>query len=194
VFFSNGRVENLLRHEPFLSIGSAKETDISNSLCSPNESVRTAGNPTQPNSSAPIRGVNILFNELQQQPGQDRLHQFVRSLEALILPDVGNTKHQFAHRCQTFARGCADTRATLLENLDMRSDTEHLQSWDRTVQGYPTDQRENVCWQRTRQIEHLAGDVYSRLLCEAALRDHFRTDDALAAFWKMREGERHALW
>ena len=77
------------------------------------------GNPTQPNSSAPIRGVNILFNELQQQPGQDRLHQFVRSLEALILPDVGNTKHQFAHRCQTFARGCADTRATLLESLDI---------------------------------------------------------------------------
>ena len=47
-----------------------------------------------------IRGLVTLFDGLKQ-TGQDRLHQFVRSLEALILPDIGSTQKQFAHRCQT---------------------------------------------------------------------------------------------
>jgi hypothetical protein len=105
------------------------------------------------------RGLNILSNGLQQ-TGQNRLHQLVRSLEALILPDVGKTEKQFAHRCQTFARAGDETRALLLEAFAMRSDTEHVHSWDEAVQGYPADQRANVCWQRTRQIEHLACDAY----------------------------------
>jgi len=51
-----------------------------------------------------------------------------------------------------------------------------------------------VCWHRTRQIEHLACDAYSRLLRDASLRDHFRTDAAIAAFWKVPDDQRSALW
>jgi hypothetical protein len=140
-----------------------------------------------------VRGLVTLFKGLQE-TAQDRLHQFVRSLEALILPDIGSTQKQFAHRCQTFARAGDDTRTLLLEAFDMRSDTEHLNPWDEAVQGYPADQREDVCWHRTRQIEHLACDAYSRLLRDAALRDHFRTEAAIAAFWKLPDDQRRALW
>lgn len=140
-----------------------------------------------------IRGLNTLFSGLKE-TGQDRLHQFVRSLEALILPDIGSTQKQFAHRCQTFARAGDDTRALLLEAFDMRSDTEHLHPWDEAVQGYPPDQREDVCWHRTRQIEHLACDAYSRVLRGAAIRNHFRTDAAIATFWRLPDDERRALW
>jgi hypothetical protein len=140
-----------------------------------------------------IRGMNTLFNG-RKETGQDRLHQFVRSLEALILPDIGSTQKQFAHRCQTFARAGDDARALLLEAFDMRSDTEHLNPWDEAVQSYPADQREDVCWHRTRQIEHLACDAYSRLLRDAALRDHFRTEAAIAAFWKLPDDQRRTLW
>jgi len=140
-----------------------------------------------------IRGLNTLFNGLKE-TGQDRLHQFVRSLEALILPDIGRTEKQFVHRCQTFARAGDDTRDLLLEAFAMRSDTEHLNPWDEAVQSYPADQRDDVCWHRTRQIEHLACDAYSRLLRDAALRDHFRTEAAIAAFWKLPDDQRRALW
>ncbi len=37
-----------------------------------------------------MRGFNTLFKGLKE-TGQDRMHQFVRSLEALILPDIGKT-------------------------------------------------------------------------------------------------------
>jgi hypothetical protein len=140
------------------------------------------------------RGMNILFNGLQQKAGQDRLRQFVRSLEALILPDAGRTEKQFTHRYQIFARAGDDTRALLLEAFAMRSDTEHLHPWERAVQGYPANQREDACWQRTRQIDHLACDAYSRLLRDGALRDHFRTDAAISTFWKVPDDQRRALW
>ena len=141
-----------------------------------------------------MRGLNILIDGIQHRNGQDRLHQFVRALEALILPDIGSTERQFAHRCQTFAVAGDNTRDLLLEAFAMRSDTEHVHPWDRAVQHYPADRREDVCWQRTRQIERLACDAYSRLLGDAALREHFRTDEAIVAFWKMRDDQRRALW
>lgn len=140
-----------------------------------------------------IRGLNTLLKGLQE-TGQDRLHQFVRSLEALILPDIGKTEKQFVHRCQTFARASDDTRTLLLEAFKMRSNTEHLHPWDETVQNYPADQREDVCWHRTRQIEHLACAAYSRLLRDAALWEHFWTDAAIAAFWKLPDNQQRALW
>lgn len=141
-----------------------------------------------------IRGLNTLFRGLKEEGGQDRLHQFVRSLEALILPDIGETKKQFMHRCQTFARAGNDTRSLLKETFDMRSNTEHLHSWDEAVRNYQPDQREDVCWRRTRQIEHLACDAYSRVLRHPELRNHFRSDDAIAAFWKLPDDQRRELW
>ena len=143
-----------------------------------------------------IRGLNTLFKGLKEKPGQDRLHQFVRSLEALVLPVIGKTRKHFVRRCQTFARAGHDYTCDLLsEAFDMRSDTEHLNPWDKAVENkYPPDKREDVCWQRTRQIEHLACDAYSRLLRDPTLRKHFRTDDTIAAFWKLLDGQRRGLW
>jgi hypothetical protein len=140
-----------------------------------------------------IRGLKTLFGGLMQ-TGQDRLHQFVRSLEALILPDAGKTKKQLTDRCQTFARAGKETRSLLQEAFDMRSDTEHLHEWDKAVRNYPVDQREDVCWHRTRQIERLACNAFSRLLRDAALRAHFRTDGAIADFWGLPDGKRRSLW
>ena len=141
-----------------------------------------------------VRGLHTLSKGLREASGQDRLHQFVRSLEALILPEPGHTKKQFAHRCQTFTCRRDNTRSLLTEAFDMRSATEHLNRWDKAVEKYPSDKREDVCMQRTRQIELLACDVYSRLLRDPDRREHFRTDDAINAFWKLPDHKRYSLW
>ena len=86
-----------------------------------------------------IRGLNTLFKGLKEETGEDRLHQFVRSLEALILPKINATTRQFAHRCQTFARASNDTHNLLLEAYAMRSATEHLNPWDTAVQSLPAE-------------------------------------------------------
>lgn len=43
------------------------------------------------------RRLHYLLNGLREAAGQDRLHHFVRALEALILPEPGATRKQFAH-------------------------------------------------------------------------------------------------
>ena len=131
------------------------------------------------------RGLRTLLKGLQERRGDDRLHQFVRSLEGPIHPERGETKKQFVHRCQTFAKPGEDTRTWLKEAYDMRSNTEHLN---------PLDQGEDACWERTRLIECLACSVYSRLLCDPEVRMHFETDAAIDEFWKLRDHERRCLW
>jgi hypothetical protein len=130
-----------------------------------------------------IRGLNTLMDGLRHESGQDRIHQFVRSLEALILPDPGKTRGQFIHRCQTFAKSGPVAKQALGEAFDMRSDTEHLHDWDRSLQSYPADHRENIALQRTRQMERLACFAYCKVLDDAGLSRHFETDDRLRAFW-----------
>ena len=154
----------------------------------------TAMETDETQSRRVIRGLNTLFKGLRE-TGQDRLHQFVRSMEALVLPDIGRTQRQFVGRCQTFTPANVDTRDLLSEAFNMRSDTEHLNPWDKSVVSYPPLHREAVCWQRTRQIEHLACDAYSRLLRNAELREHFRTEAAIEAFWKaLPDDQRRELW
>ena len=140
-------------------------------------------------------GLESLFKGLKEEMGQDRLHQFVRSLEALVLPKRGKMEKNFVHRCQTFARVGDDTRLLLSEAFALRSATEHLNPWEGALrQCYPLARCENICWQRTRQIERLACHAYSRLLRDPELREHFRTDDAIAAFWKLRDDQTRELW
>ena len=140
-----------------------------------------------------IRGLNVLFAGLRE-TGQERLHQLVRSLEALILPDTGRTRSQFLHRCQTFTMPGPNAQLALQEAFDMRSDTEHLQDWNRAVQNYPVSERENVCWQRTRQIGKLACYAFSRVLLDSDVQSHYRTDVTLAQFWKLPDDQRRAIW
>lgn len=130
-----------------------------------------------------IRGLNTLMDGLRHEFGQDRIHQFVRSLEALILPDPGKTRGQFVHRCQTFAKAGAVAQQVLGEAFDMRSDTEHLNEWEGSLLPYPENDRGNVALQRTRQMERLACFAYCKVLDDAGLSRHFETDDGLRAFW-----------
>ncbi len=130
-----------------------------------------------------IRGLNTLVEGLRHEVGQDRIHQFVRSLEALILPDTGRTRTQFVRRCQTFAKAGADAEQVLAEAFDMRSDTEHLHDWVRCLQSYPVNDRKNIALQRTRQMERLACFAYCKILDDTVLSRHFESEDGLREFW-----------
>lgn len=142
-----------------------------------------------------IRGLNTLMDGLRHEHGQDRIHQFVRSLEALILPDIGQTRKQFVHRCQTFAKAGAVAQKALEEAFEMRSDTEHMHDWDRSLQAYPAADRENIALQRTRQTERLACSAYSRILDDAKLRQHFENEVSQSNFWtQVDDRARRASW
>jgi hypothetical protein len=140
------------------------------------------------------KGLNVLLDGLQESVGQERLHASVRALEALILPAIGQTRKQFADRCQALATASATSGEVLRECFDMRSEVEHMNEPTGCLSSYHSEQREAIALRRVRQIEALARFSYSKLLRSATLLQYFRSDSELDAFWKRPEAERKALW
>jgi hypothetical protein len=139
-------------------------------------------------------GWRILMDGLQKEHGEERIHQFVRSLEALILPEIAKTKRQFTHRCQTFAKASPDTKPILEEAFELRSMAEHLNDWEQALESYPKDDREIVALHRTRQMEQLAAFAYSRVLESDTIRNHFISETKQGEFWKLPDDARRNVW
>jgi len=142
-----------------------------------------------------IRGLSVLMDGLKEIHGDERLHQCVRALEALVAPERGHTERQFVHRCQTFVVPVAAAKEIPAESFRMRSDTEHLNEWDSQLGKYPIAERQIVAWHRTRQIEHLASAAHERVLMDANLQQHFKDEAALQLFWKSTDDStRKGIW
>jgi hypothetical protein len=141
-----------------------------------------------------IRGSNILMEALHEYYGQERLHQCVRALEALILPVTGSTRTQFIHRCQTFTRANQKHVEMLGEIFDMRSDVEHVHEWDRSLEHYSVTDRQSIAKHRTRQAQALALTVYSRVLSDSAISQIFESDGSLQSFWALQDHVRKKQW
>jgi len=140
------------------------------------------------------RGLNVLLEGLQEHFGQERLHAFVRALESLILPRIGETRRQFASRCQTFAIASPASQSVLEECFDMRSVVEHMNDPASCLTAYPAAQHEAVALRRVRQIEALARFTYERVLSTPDLRLHFESDATIGDFWRLPSNQRQPLW
>ena len=139
-----------------------------------------------------FRGWWALTTALQQFYASDRIHGFVRALEALIYPAIGKTEKQFIHRCSLFAAPSAGkdaARQALEEAYKMRCDVEHVHPWDRSLTQYAVSEREDIAYWRTRQMESLACLAYAKIFADNALQRHFQTDTALDQFWRKPEHE-----
>jgi hypothetical protein len=121
-----------------------------------------------------VRDWVALNAALQQYYASDRIHGFVRALEAVIYPEISRTAAQFVHRCSLFAAPNTQksaARKVLEEAYQMRCDVEHVHDWDRSLGAYDIDDRENVAYWRTRQMETLACATYARFLANARTRN-----------------------
>ncbi len=124
----------------------------------------------------------------------DRLHQFVRALEGLIMPRVGRSADDFSHRGQTFAVARADTAAILRDIFNLRSQVEHLHLPTEILIGPAPDRIEHVN-RRTRQADVLARFAITRVLETPDLfQNVFDQDAHTEAFWDMPDGVRVAHW
>lgn len=140
------------------------------------------------------RGARILRDGFEDYFGQERLRDFVRSIEALIRPDPGKTTKQFKVRPLTLGVKSKAAEEILYDAYQMRCDVEHVHPSDRYLQKYPQDQREGVAVMRTRQMETLARESYRRILLDADIRAHFETDDKLNDFWALPYDEQRKIW
>jgi hypothetical protein len=141
------------------------------------------------------RGIDSLNDGLTERSLQDsRIHQFVRVLEGLILPEQGKSTKQFVHRCQTFALASEDTKVALEQAYNIRSQVEHLHNALDVLPGSSVEEKEQTLYHRARQMDHLARFALARVLESDALLDIFRQDSSIEAFWKKPDDERLKIW
>jgi hypothetical protein len=140
------------------------------------------------------KGFKVLMDGLKEKNGEDRIHEFVRSLEALILPDIGKTRRQFVHRCQTVAKASPKAKQILEESFDLRSMAEHLNNWENALESYSPDVREETALLRTRQMERLACFSYTCLLEHQSIRSHYISEKDMKDFWGLPDNQRKQRW
>jgi hypothetical protein len=131
------------------------------------------------------RGFKALIDATRARYGEDALHQFVRAIDALILPRVGNSRRDFAHRCQTFT---VDNEAhrTILEGIyDVRSNVEHMHEWNGATTAEDAKKDAHLLRQMVCQIETLALSVYLKIMTSNA---------AIESFWSLPDDQKKNVW
>lgn len=140
------------------------------------------------------RGFHAWTSAVQEPNFDSRLHQFVRSVEALIKPARGSTQREFSNRCLTFIRPSPQARDLLWELYDLRSATEHMHGWESALPKTPKEDQEKYASLKGYQAELLAGKVYATVLQNQELLSCFETDESIRDFWKLQDHKRKALW
>jgi hypothetical protein len=120
----------------------------------------------------------------------DRVHQFVRSLEGLIVPGINRTKRDFMHRCQVFCLPSEPARQLLGKLYELRSRVEHLTEWNDLFSGEDKERQIMIQERMARQVEELARHTFTQILVLPGVLQHFETQQRLNDFWKLRDDER----
>jgi len=143
------------------------------------------------------RGLIVFLKGLSENLNYDRLHQFVRSLDALIMSEQGKGATQFRHRCCTFAIHNPRTPVILDNMYELRGRSEHLTDWDGIFPELgEKDQllQLKIMNQRAQQTEALARQTFRTILTTPSLLEHFRTATSLKNFWSFPDDRRLKLW
>lgn len=120
----------------------------------------------------------------------ERIHQFSRCIDGLILPDVGKTRRQFISRTETFIG--PREHLEIGEIYDIRSKVEHLREYEILE---PPDRGTRVAILRKAALmEYLTRHCIRRILLTKSLWPYFSDPDALERFWKFPLDRRWKLW
>ena len=120
----------------------------------------------------------------------DRIHQYCRCIDGLILPAIGKTK-----RSSRAGRNCSSgpTHHDLMGGLyEIRSNVEHLHE-NRYLETFDREVRLDLV-KKEAIVEYIARTALARIISNEALWAHFGNTAALEAFWSLSPDERSSIW
>ncbi|WP_373413551.1 hypothetical protein [Ensifer aridi] len=120
----------------------------------------------------------------------DRLHQYCRCIDGLIVPKIGNTKRQFKSRTELFIG--PRHHDMMGEIYDVRSDVEHLHE-NKHLEIFDRVARLELV-KKLEIMEYIVRSALVRIVLEPKLWPHFANTTALQAFWALDDQQRRALW
>jgi hypothetical protein len=140
------------------------------------------------------KGFSAYLDGVRHAHAHNRLHQFVRALDAVVKPRAGDATRKFRHRCQFFAGRNADDVKLLGELYELRSAAEHLNPLGDKLGDYPEHERDNVKALRTYQAELLASFAYRKILSNPAILSCFETDQSIDDLWATDASALISFW
>jgi hypothetical protein len=120
----------------------------------------------------------------------ERVHQYSRCIDGLILPAVGQTKRQFKSRTELFIG--PHHHDLMGEIYDVRSAVEHLHE-NRYLGEFDREVRLDLL-KKEMTVEHIARTSIAYIIENPALWPHFANTASLAAFWAMSGADRKTIW
>jgi len=137
-----------------------------------------------------FRTLDIYLKTRTLRDTVDRIHQYSRCIDGLILPDTGKTRQQFKSRTVLFIGPKHHDR--MGDIYDVRSAVEHLHE-DRYLDNSDRQMRLDLV-EKGLFVEHIARMALVRIVGDNNLWSHFANKAALSAFWALPEAERRRIW
>jgi hypothetical protein len=120
----------------------------------------------------------------------DRLHQYCRCIDGLIVSKQGEAKKRFKSRTELFIG--PRLHDIMGETYDVRSDVEHLHE-NKHLEVFDRAARLDLV-KKLELMEYIARSALVRILLGCNLWPHFANTSALQAFWAFDDRQRRALW
>lgn len=140
------------------------------------------------------RGYDSLMQGIAEKRPDQRLHKFVRAVEAFLYPREGSGTRDFVHRGKMLI-GVNEINSEILRELyDLRSAAEHMNKYDNKLAKYSVEEREGIAKLRCYQAERFACELYIRLLTQKNLYEFFEDDQKLEKLWRKQDDEIMKIW
>lgn len=140
------------------------------------------------------RGLKAFQQAIAERNDYDRLHQFIRSIDALLMTERGKGAKQFRGRCRAFAL-CRPQLEQVFDSMyELRGRVEHLADWDDLFQEANAQDRLSAANRRARQAEALSRHVYHEILKTPTLLNIFEGTQSITDFWRLPEDKIALLW
>jgi hypothetical protein len=120
----------------------------------------------------------------------DRLHQYCRCIDGLILSEPGKGSKRFKSRTELFI---GPHHHDMMGRLyAIRSDVEHLHE-HKYLESFDRTERLDLV-QKEAIAEYIARNALAHIVRNPGLWPHFGNTAALAPFWKLDPADRQRLW
>jgi len=127
------------------------------------------------------RAVACFMRGMEETRASQRVHEFVRCVDGIIMPHIGRSKGDFVSAVSSVVVGASKD---VLEHIyDLRSAEEHLHDPLNRVQGATEEDRKRVLFERAAQAEAIARHMLSRVLESSSLRQIHELELTAERYW-----------
>lgn len=137
-----------------------------------------------------IRALTVYVDARTARDPIDRLHQYCRCIDGLILSEPGSGLKQFKSRTELFI-GPRD-HDLMGQLYAIRSDIEHLNE-HKYLEVFDRDRMLDLV-QKEAIADHIARHALAHVIGTPSLWQHFGNTAALAPFWQLPSADRQKLW